>query len=139
MEDVVGGFLGHQRDKSAKPSRHYVFAFHIDQDQFGPLGNTRMVEQLADHLVDVLGHVPLIERDADDMRIVQDTANVYVKVRHTFVGGPIAGKRERLDFIVRDVRHDLQVSADIVADHLANLVIIKTSQLHTAKCVLVLL
>jgi len=52
---------------------------------------------------------------------------------------PIVGERERLDIVVvQDIQQDLQVSADVDANHLADLMIVEAHQFPIAKHVLVL-
>ncbi len=51
---------------------------------------------------------------------------------------PVVSERERPDIVVvQDIRQDLQVGADVDADHLADLVIVEAHRFPIAKHVLV--
>jgi hypothetical protein len=63
-----------------------------------------MIEQLADHLEDVDGRVPLKERNTYEVDVEQDTpdagANANVEEQRVEVSGAVASERERPDLVV---------------------------------------
>jgi len=140
---LVDGLLDHQRDKPAEPARHRVLAVRANRHQLDPPQGTEMIEQLADHLEDVDGRVPLEERNAYEMDVEQDTsdagADANVEERRVEeVSGVITGERERPDLVVvQNIRQDLQVCANVHADHLANLMIVEAGKSRVTERILV--
>ncbi len=82
-QDLVSGLLVHERHKSAFPSGHGVPIIRADRQQLVPPRTAELVEQLANHLVDVYGRVAIVEWDDDQMDVEQaaiDTdAEAHVK------------------------------------------------------------
>ncbi len=98
-KDLVDGLLDHQCDEPTEPARHCVLAVRADRHQLDPPQGTKMIKQLADHLEDVGGRVPLEERNAYEMDVEHDTpdagADANVEERRVEVNGAVAGERER--------------------------------------------
>jgi len=72
----------------------------------------------------------IIEWDNDQMDVEQAVtdidADAHIKEWHALMNTPIAGERECPDIVVvQDIRQDLQVGADVDADHLVDLVIVE--------------
>ncbi len=142
-QDLIGGLLIHERHKSAFPSGHGVLTVRADRQQLVPPKTAELVEQLSNHLADVYDRVAIVEWDDNQMDVEHATidtdADAHIKEWHALMSTPIAGERERPDIVVvQDIREDLQVGADVDADHLADLVIFKAHQFPVAKHVLVL-
>ncbi len=141
-KDLVDGLLDHQRDEPAEPACHRVLAVRADRHQLDPPQGTEMIEQLADHLEDVDGRVPLEERNAYKMDVEQDTpdvgADANVEERRVEVSGAVTGERERPDLVVvQNIRQDLQVCANVHADHLADFMIVEAGKSRVAERILV--
>jgi len=138
----MDGLLDHQRDEPAELARHRVLAVRADRHQLDSPQGTKMIEQLADHLEDVDGRVPLEERNAYEMDVEQDTpdagADANVEERRVEVSGAVADERECPDLvIVQNIRQDLQVCANVHADHLADLMIVEAGKSRVAERILV--
>jgi len=87
--------------------------------------------------------VAIVEWEDDQMDVEQAAtdidANAHVKEWHALMSTLVVGEWERPNIVVvQDIRQDLQVGADIDADHLADLVIVEAHQFPVAKHVLVL-
>ncbi len=74
-KDLVDGLLDHQRDELTEPTRHRVLTVRVNRHQLDPPQGTEIIEQLADHLEDVDGRVPLEEQNAYEMDVEQDTSD----------------------------------------------------------------
>ncbi len=126
----VGRLLVHEHHKSAFRSGHGVLTVRANWQHLVSPRTTKLVEQLANHLVDVYGRVAIVEWDDDQIDVEQaatDTdADAHVKEWHALMSTPVAGEWERLDIVVvKDIRQDLQVGTDVDADHHADLVIVE--------------
>ncbi len=82
-QDLDGGLLVHERQKSTFPSGHGVLTVRADRQQLVPPRTAELVKQLANHLVDVYGRVAIVEWDDDQMDVKHEAtdtdADVHVK------------------------------------------------------------
>ncbi len=76
-QDLVGGFLVHERHKSAFPSGHVVLAVRANRQHLLSPRTAELVEQLANHLADVYGRMAIVKWDDDQMGVEQAATDTY--------------------------------------------------------------